>query len=518
VSSTITPAALTVPKKAPSMGVEPMRGWSVGRREAFVLCAAGALVLWRSAVFLLRPEIAFDGDQAVFGLMTKHLVEGRAFPLFLYGANYMLAVQSWMAAPLFLLFGPSAAVLKIPLLLVNIAIALLLVKILLREVGLAPTHALVAALFFLVAAPGTTTLFLQANGGNVEPLLYTLLLWMTRRRPAWFGVILGVGFLQREFTMYAAAAILLFGLLDGSYRAGGLRRALQALRSAAEVWLVVQCLRPFSSPVGPGTTLAPAAASNNVAGMLERLCIDPTAFGSGLLRLVTVHWGQLFGTTPFSAVDFGLESATWQGVPGSGLLLAVLALTMAVRVAMRMRRAAIPWKQCAFCAYLMLVGAISALVYALGRCGEIELGTMRYELLSLLGAVGLAGWFFAVENQQGLRRAVIGLLVACTTISAASHAALWAEYVRRPGPTDKQLIIRHLEARGIRYIEADYWIAYYVAFMTNEQIIAASTNVTRIQEYERLAAAHHSELIYVSREPCGTERPVIEGVYFCPPL
>jgi len=68
-----------------------------------------AIVLLRSAVFVLWEEAHFDSDQAVMGLMAKHLSEGRAFPVFFYGSNHILAVQAWLAAPVFLLAGVSVA-------------------------------------------------------------------------------------------------------------------------------------------------------------------------------------------------------------------------------------------------------------------------------------------------------------------------------------------------------------------------------------------------------------------------
>ena len=86
----------------------PMIARPAARRRLVVACAlAAALVLFRSALFVFRPQLAFDADQAVFGLMAKHLIEGRAFPLYMYGQNYILAVEAWMAAPMFLLFGVS---------------------------------------------------------------------------------------------------------------------------------------------------------------------------------------------------------------------------------------------------------------------------------------------------------------------------------------------------------------------------------------------------------------------------
>ena len=159
-------------------------------------------VLFRSAFLVLWPLVAFDSDQAVTGLMAKHLAELRAFPVFYYGQNYMLAIEAWLAAPVFAVAGVSVTGLRLPLLAINIAIALLLLRGLVRETGLRPAVALVPTLLFALAAPGVTARLLDANGGNVEPLLYVLLLWMTRHRPRWCGFIFAIGFLQREFLVY----------------------------------------------------------------------------------------------------------------------------------------------------------------------------------------------------------------------------------------------------------------------------------------------------------------------------
>ena len=101
------------------------------------LVAAAVLVIARSAVFLIWEEAAFDSDQAIFGLMARHIAEGRAAPVFIYGDRYMLAVQAWLAAPLFAIAGSSVAILKAPVVLVNVATAVLLVWILIRDARIA---------------------------------------------------------------------------------------------------------------------------------------------------------------------------------------------------------------------------------------------------------------------------------------------------------------------------------------------------------------------------------------------
>src|SRR5688500_16754455 len=105
-------------------------------------------VIVRSAVFVFWEETHFDSDQAVMGLMAKHLSEGRAFPIFFYGSNHILAVQAWLAAPVFLLVGVSVTALKLPILATNILIALLLLRGLERYAGLRPVLACVPVLFF----------------------------------------------------------------------------------------------------------------------------------------------------------------------------------------------------------------------------------------------------------------------------------------------------------------------------------------------------------------------------------
>src|SRR5918994_4020507 len=112
------------------------------------VAAAGTLAALRGLPFIVWPHSAFDSDQAIVGLMAKHLSEGRALPLFFYGQPYMLAVQAWIAAPLFVLGGASIALLKLPLLIVNAIAAALLVWTLVRHADLPPASAFLASAFF----------------------------------------------------------------------------------------------------------------------------------------------------------------------------------------------------------------------------------------------------------------------------------------------------------------------------------------------------------------------------------
>jgi hypothetical protein len=489
----------------------------LSREQWLAIGAAILIVLFRSAMYVFHQALSFDSDEAVTGLMAKHLVGLRAFPLFFYGQNYMLGVEAWLAAPVFLLLGASVTTLRLPLLAMNIAVAVLLVRLLERELGLRPRLALIASLFFLIPPLVSTSLLLSAIGGNVAPFLYALLLWLTRYRPAWFGLILGVGFLQREFTIYAAASVIVVEILDGAWRKRERRRDLwRALRVAAEVWLVVQCLRPFGSPVGPGSTLAAIGnvPANNLVELFNRVCVDPRTLLLGVQRLVTSHWAELFGIEAAHAYSYSIESNVPTGLAGSGFVFGPAALVLCWRIARQFRAVASRWIELRFCIYLTLVGAMSAGVYVVGRCGAE--GALRYDMLSLLGAVGLAAWFFAVEDQVWFRRFGVIVIVGWALVSGVPHARVWIEQSTHPPIAAKTMIIRHLDARGIRYASADYWLAYYITFITDERIIVSADSFARIPDYGRIVLEHRAEAIRISRQPCDEGKLVVPGVYFCP--
>jgi hypothetical protein len=290
----------------------------------------------------------------------------------------------------------------------------------------------------------------------------------------------------------------------------------RALRVAAEVWLVVQFLRPFASPAGPGSTLAAIgnAPANNLVEVFNRLCVDPRTFLRGVQRLVTNHWAQLFGIQAEHAYSYGLESNVPMGLGGSGFVFGAAALVLGWRIARQFRAVSERWTQLRFCVYLTLVGAISAAVYVIGRCGTDS--ALRYDMLTLLGAAGLGAWFFAVEEQAWFRRLGVAAIVGWAMVSGVPHVRLWVEQTFHPPLAAKTMVIRNLDARGIKYAAADYWIAYYITFMTDERIIVAADSFARIPDYERIVLEHRAEAIHISRQPCDDGKQVVEGVYFCP--
>lgn len=495
--------------------IHPAASNSVTRERLLSAAVVVTLVLLRSVVFVLWEESHFDSDQAVMGLMAKHLSEGRAFPVFFYGSNHILAVQAWLAAPVFLVAGVSVTALKLPILAMNVAIALLLLRGLERYSGLRPAVAAIPVLFFALPAPVTSARLLEASGGNVEPLLYALLMWMTRHRPAWCGLIFGVGFLQREFTVYALVALLAIDAVQRTlFTWAGIKARLAMLRVSAEVWVVVQLLRYSSSAAGPGTTFADLyRPHSNVAELAQRVCLDPQMIPLGFWRIATEHWPLLFGARPERLVDHGIASQLSQGFaygwifPAAVLIIALSGIVSRLVTDRAWRR------EYDFCAYLVLLGTLSVAGYVIGRCGAVDV--MRYELLSLAGAVGLGGWFLVSVPSKALRRVWISLACASALLAAAPGVRLLSDYTRHSPVGAKRMIARHLEIRGVKYAASDYWLAYPLSFLTDERVIVTSEDLIRVATYRTIVNEHQGEAVRILRRPCpgGT---AIGGAYLCP--
>src|SRR5205823_658780 len=219
-----------------------------------VAALAALLVIIRSVIWVFFEQSDFDSDQAIIGLMAKHLEEGRAFPLFFYGQHYMLGVEAWLAAPVFRLAGVSVAALKFPLLCINIAIAALLLRMLVKGAGLTPLQAFLISLFFIIPPPLAAAHLVQAQGSNIEPLLYVLILWLLRDRPIAFGLFAGFAFLHREFSAYAVVAVLLIDVLAGrAFSRIRLREYVMAWGMFAFAVLIVSILKTRADLLGPAT-------------------------------------------------------------------------------------------------------------------------------------------------------------------------------------------------------------------------------------------------------------------------
>ncbi len=177
-----------------------------------------------------------------------------------------------------------------------------------------------------------------------------------------------------------------------------------------------------------------------------------------------------------------------------------------------------PWRaELPFATYLFLIGLQAAIVYAVGRCGAISIFTMRYVLLTLLGASGLIACYLKLETSRTLKALVLVVLSLWTVVSLGGHALLVDEYLRRTPPNSRRALADYLVSNDIGFGYATFWDAYSVVFLAQEKVLLASTDVSRIQEYKRLIDARRDHAVTISRVPCPGGTQVAEVYFVCPP-
>jgi hypothetical protein len=491
------------------------------------------LIVLRSFVFVHYEQADFDADQAIVGLMATHLAEGRAWPLFFYGQLYMMGVQAWMAAAVFLLTGPTVFALKLPLLVVNAATGGVLVWMLVREAGLRPWQAATAAAWFALLPPVTASRMVQAQGGTVEPLFYTLLLWLARRRAVIFGLLFAFGFLHREFTLFAVVAILLLEAWSGELFS----------RARAAHWLVVllvflgsrqavTLLRHTASMFGPD---APPPrledAITNVDLVARSVCLDAGSMLGNLWWLVGHSVPTFFGVQSqpagvliLSQQATGAPWALWPALLAMGC--AIAAGIPALRRWLPLHAAANP--QVLLPAMLCLTGLLGLVGVATG-CNVRGLFTIRYHLLLAFVPVGLTALAFVREDGRARvvwtsaaagqstgsaasapSRSLSSTAVPLMTIAVAAwaaamlgeHVRLLREYRTHPPANAYRALADDLVANGDRYGWASYWVSYHVDFLSQERVQLSPTSAIRISEYTRKAMRAGPAAVVVSSEPC----------------
>ena len=452
-----------------------------------------ALVCMRSWV-PVRTYAHFDSDQAVFGLMTRDLVAGRGFPLFMYGQRYMLAVSVWLCAPLFAWIGASIAMLKLPLFLMNIAVVAMMWRGLSRESGLGPWGTLLAILPFAMPSPVISSRLVEHAGGNIEPFVFVLAMFLLRRRPIALGSVLGVAFLNREYSLIGFLALLLMDAVQGA-----LRRNLKPHLMTATAFLVVvaavRTLAHWSTAYTGGDVLYRRPGWDNVVGFFGQQL--PTLIGGAPRALI--HYNIISNLTVGHGVVY-VAVVAW---------LIIVAVTFARR----------PWIERreldGMSTYLVLVGLGQAMAFLLLCYAPLDQMLVRYVLLTLLALCGLAAFAW---RRPALRTVTAGMIVLMTGINLAGNVRLVREYANGAPPRDLNVLADALVQRGVRYAEAGYWTAFDVAFVTGERVMASTPRgvSNRMPRYVDELDAHRGEVFTIT----GGARPGCEAIgrwYLCPP-
>ena len=161
-----------------------------------------------------------DSDEAIVGLMAKHVLEGSTIPTFYYGQHYMGSFEAIVTALFFALFGVSNWALKLTPFLFSIT--LIPIVYLLAKRCANANVALIAALLTAIPPAPLVVWSSKARGGFIEVIvigalaLLATITWLQREKPclrltATVALLLGLGWwINNQIIFFIAPIGLVF--------------------------------------------------------------------------------------------------------------------------------------------------------------------------------------------------------------------------------------------------------------------------------------------------------------------
>lgn len=431
--------------------------------------------------FVIPVDFVIDADEAIVGLMAKHISEGREIPIFYYGQSYMGSFEAILAAQVFKLYGPSSAALKAVPLFFSV-LFIIVVFYISYFLGGRRTALIGAALAAIPPCP-LVVWSAKARGGFIEILVVGGLAvlfaihWLRKggqssARTFLIGALLGFGWWINNQIVYFMLPIGLFFILRLQSWREALRHFLLGMTAfflgGLPFWLY-NLNHDFAS-FGMFTSASPYEVSKHISGLFS--ISIPTILGAkrfwqshdifplatGLYYLV---YGALLATVLFyrrrqagSLLKFGLPDD-----PGAELLLLLLFSVLSVFV----------------------VSSFGYLVQA-----------PRYLLPVYVAIIPLTALAISIAAQYSRALAIILLfgvlglnLLSCYTSGRSIPGEPFVYKEQRVARSHAELI-DWLDSRNISWVRTNYWIGYRLAFETGERIrfeLFREPGQLRIREY-----------------------------------
>lgn len=419
-------------------------------KKAWILLLILALAVAVRLPFFLHPAGLMDSDDAVMGLMGKHISEGKAHPVYMYGQSYIGSLASHFYALFFRIFGYSPALLRISAFL--FFLGFLAVQFFLLRSVFSESFARLTTLFLSLPMGSLIKISLDNSGGfSLVLLLGSAVIGLayvvvTKGRDRWLGplgFLMGVSFWTHQMT-------LPFLLTAGAFLIIRYRLRIRKYLEMA-LWFVVGAF-PF--------ILYGACAGFGGVGQFfsgEKMVLSADRF-----RWFLRETGTLIASRPgFRAVLlfllflFGLAFLFWEALKKRRLSsrhIYTLFLTIFLFIYF-------------FSAYsgAFRTRYLYPLYFALPVLVLAPLHLIKARL-ARAGAFTLLALFLLVPDGWNLYVAEVK-----TSVRREAQLNTLSDFMIRTGQ---------------RYWLADYWSAYLLTALTGERLIVCPLNNKRYRPYE----------------------------------
>jgi hypothetical protein len=500
----------------------------------FQLALVAALIVTVRLPFLLRADRFFDSDEAVEGLMARHVPRGE-LPVYLWGQHYKGVPEVYVASAVFAVAGHGVIALKSVTLACFTVFACL--QFLLIRMLFSTRIAWVATAFLAVGPPSLVLWSLSANAEIVMTLLagaamgLALAVWQrtgSQVALALAAASVGFGLWVQQYILYYLVALVIVGVQmipdrrtrlreftigDGlptwlrvctsvllvtavgymglgvaAFLTGGFDVSFGGisigLRSPQKLWRLGAVMLASSVAVAFAGTLAHADGRRRrsravavVAGFLVGYAPALAAsFQPGRTPPVPrmdANDLRIAGTaivTDVLPIVAGFRSPTTEWLPVSPWFVVLFAIVAAISFGTVRARGSNPF-------FHTLLVVVPVLFIASG--GFVDAQSYRY-LMPIHGALPAVLAIGVEQISQWSKAAAAAVLAAMLAVFAVEQV----EWYRRLVPeTRSRASIDCLRQSGARGAFAGYWLSYKLTFLTDEQLIVAPTESDRYPPY-----------------------------------
>lgn len=425
--------------------------------------------------FIEGAKLPFESDEAIVGLMARHILYRGEHPLFYYGQSYLGPLEAASAAVSFALFGPTVTSLRLAPALYSIVFIVLSERFARRAFGVAAAGA--ASIYLALGPLFLLTWSVKARGGYAEVIaLGQALLWLSltigEGKPArgwrWaiFGGVAGLAVWTDPLAVVYLAPAALYLLLR-------LRDRLLSLGP-------VQAMAGFLVTAWPLLLFNIRSHGQTLHELVNPNVSQPLALETlrHNLSLVTreslpIVLGFFQASSNLPAFAAARAASPWSAVVTTAValvLMLVLAVLFLRSIPRSIRARAQPSD------LLVWVGACTIALFCLSQVDVLYVTEPRY-LLPLYSLVPLAGAFWARiwSSQRTVALAAALGILALNVGSILSFAPALAAprlegKVIDAGDTG---LVTFLDAHDVHAIYADYWIGYPIVFQSQERIAAS---------------------------------------------
>jgi len=382
-----------------------------------------------------------DGDEGVVGLVARHILDGQ-FPAFIWGLHYGGIQELLPTAAIFWIFGSSWIALRIVPMVLTAATAVVIWRVGRRTIG-EPGAAIAGALFWIWPTYNLVQLAHQ-HGYYASDVFYTaLILLLSLRvveepstlRVGVYGLVLGLGFWQTSHIVPTLVPAVAWSVWRRPQWLRKLWIAAPLALLGALPWIIWNAKHGWAA-------LDVSYDAHSTYWHRVRIFVSP------LLPMI------------IGLREYGSQARVLPG-PLTYLILAVLAALFAYG-AYRTRRSNT--------SLIYVVAIVFPFIYAISQW-TIESSDPRY-LVVFTPVLPLLFAQLATTRVRGAALLALGAIVSVTILH--HHIATYPPQL--DPPRDFRPLIGTLDRLDVHYVYSSHWVAYRLAFETNERIIAVKNN------------------------------------------